>query len=89
MAAKQLDGHPGDRIGDLRTNLGMTKKELSQKTGIDASQITRIENGPSNYQQRLFDKAGKGIENIYGLYLGPYPCQRPQKLRYFRIGSVE
>lgn len=37
MAAKQLDGHPGDRIGDLRTNLGMTKKELSQKTGIDAS----------------------------------------------------
>ena len=45
MAAKQLDGHPGDRIGDLRTNLGMTKKELSQKTGIDASQITRIENG--------------------------------------------
>ena len=45
MAAKQLDGHPGDRIGDLRTNLGMTKKELSQKTGIGASQITRIENG--------------------------------------------
>ena len=45
MAAKQLDGHPGDRIGDLRTNLGMTKKELSQKTGIDASQIPRIENG--------------------------------------------
>ena len=45
MAAKQLEGHPGDRIGDLRTNLGMTKKELSRKTGIDASQITRIENG--------------------------------------------
>ena len=61
MAAKQLDGHPGDRIGDLRTNLGMTKKELSQKTGIDASQFTRF-------------------ENIYGLYPGPYPCQRSQKL---------
>lgn len=45
MAAKQLEEHPGDRIGDLRTNLGMTKKELSRKTGIDASQITRIENG--------------------------------------------
>ena len=81
MAAKQLDGHPGDRFGDLRTNLGMTKKELSQKTGIDASQITRIENGNlKNHQQRLSDKAGKGIENIYGLYPGPYPCQRPQKL---------
>ncbi len=45
MAAKQLDGHPGDRIGDVRTNLGMTKKELSQKTRIDASLIARIENG--------------------------------------------
>ena len=45
MAAKQFEEHPGDRIGDLRTNLGMTKKELSRKTGIDASQITRIENG--------------------------------------------
>ena len=45
MMAKQLEGRPGDRIGDLRTSLGMTKKELSRKTGIDASQITRIENG--------------------------------------------
>ena len=47
MAAKQLDGHPGDRIGDLRTNLGMTKKELSQKTGIDASQIPALKTAAS------------------------------------------
>ena len=26
MAAKQLDGHPGDRIGDLRTNSGDDKE---------------------------------------------------------------
>ena len=81
MAAKQLDGHPGDRIGDLRTNLGMTKKELSQKTGIDASQITRIENGSlKTISSDYLIKAGKGIENIYGLYPGSYPCQRSQKL---------
>ena len=37
MTEKQREGNPGDRIGDLRTSLGMTKKELSRKNGIDAS----------------------------------------------------
>ena len=45
METKQFEEHPGDRVGDLRTNLGMTKKGLSRTTGIDVSQITRIENG--------------------------------------------
>ena len=72
MAAKQLDGHPGDRIGDLRTNLGMTKKELSQKTGIDASQITRIENGnlktiSSDYLIRLAKELKTSTDYILGL----------------------
>ena len=72
MAAKQLDGHPGDRIGDLRTNLGMTKKELSQKTGIDASQITRIENGTlktisSDYLIKLAKELKTSTDYILGL----------------------
>ena len=72
MAAKQLEGHPGDRIGDLRTNLGMTKKELSQKTGIDASQITRIENGSlktisSDYLIKLAKELKTSTDYILGL----------------------
>ena len=72
MTAKQLDGHPGDRIGDLRTNLGMTKKELSQKTGIDASQITRIENGnlktiSSDYLIKLAKELKTSTDYILGL----------------------
>ena len=72
MAAKQLDGHPGDRIGDLRTNLGMTKKKLSQKTGIDASQITRIENGSlktisSDYLIKLAKELKTSTDYILGL----------------------
>lgn len=72
MAAKQLDGHPGDRIGDLRTNLGMTKRELSQKTGIDASQITRIENGSlktisSDYLIKLAKELKTSTDYILGL----------------------
>lgn len=72
MAAKQLDGHPGDRIGDLRTNLGMTKRELSQKTGIDASQITHIENGTlktisSDYLIKLAKELKTSTDYILGL----------------------
>ena len=72
MAAKQLEGHPGDRIGDLRTNLGMTKKELSRKTGIDASQITRIENGTlktisSDYLIKLAKELKTSTDYILGL----------------------
>ena len=72
MAAKQLDGQPGDRIGDLRTNMGMTKKELSQKTGIDASQITRIENGnlktiSSDYLIKLAKELKTSTDYILGL----------------------
>lgn len=72
MAAKQLDGQPGDRIGDLRTNLGMTKKELSQKTGIGASQITRIENGnlktiSSDYLIKLAKELKTSTDYILGL----------------------
>lgn len=72
MAAKQLEGHPGDRIGDLRANLGMTKKELSRKTGIDASQITRIENGTlktisSNYLIKLAKELKTSTDYILGL----------------------
>ena len=72
MAAKQLEGHPGDRIGDLRTNLGMTKKELSRKTGIDASQITRIESGSlktisSDYLIKLAKELKTSTDYILGL----------------------
>ena len=81
MAAKQLEGHPGDRIDDLRTNLGMTKKELSQKTGIDASQITRIENGglktiSSDYPIKL----AKELKTSTDYIPWAYHCQRPEKL---------
>ena len=72
MAAKQFEEHPGDRIGDLRTNLGMTKKELSRKTGIDASQITRIENGclktiSSDYLIKLAKELKTSTDYILGL----------------------
>ena len=38
-----LSGTPGEIIGDLRTKMGLSKAELSKRTGIGASQLSRIE----------------------------------------------
>ena len=87
MAAKQLDGHPGDRIGDLRTNLGMTKKELSQKTGIDASQITRIENGTlKTISSDYLIKLAKELKTSTDYILGLTPVSVPKSYDISELG---
>ena len=87
MAAKQLDGHPGDRIGDLRTNLGMTKKELSQKTGIDASQITRIENGSlKTISSDYLIKLAKELKTSTDYILGLTPVSVPKSYDIAELG---
>ena len=87
MAAKQLDGHPGDRIGDLRTNLGMTKKELSRKTGIDASQITRIENGSlKTISSDYLIKLAKELKTSTDYILGLTPVSVPKSYDISELG---
>ena len=87
MAAKQLDGHPGDRIGDLRTNLGMTKKELSQKTGIDASQITRIENcSLKTISSDYLIKLAKELKTSTDYILGLTPVSVPKSYDISELG---
>ena len=90
MAAKQLDGHPGDRIGDVRTNLGMTKKELSQKTRIDASLIARIENGnlktiSSDYLIKLTKELKTSTDYILSLT----PVSVPKSYDISQLGLSE
>ena len=87
MAAKQLEGHPGDRIGDLRTNLGMTKKELSRKTGIDASQITRIENGSlKTISSDYLIKLAKELKTSTDYILGLTPVSVPKSYDISELG---
>ena len=87
MAAKQLGGHPGDRVGDLRTNLGMTKKELSQKTGIDASQITRIENGSlKTISSDYLIKLAKELKTSTDYILGLTPVSVPKSYDISELG---
>ena len=41
----ELGGTINERIGDLRTSMNLTQTELSEKTGIPISVISRIESG--------------------------------------------
>ena len=41
----ELGGTINDRIGDLRTSMNLSQTELSEKTGIPISVISRIESG--------------------------------------------
>ena len=87
MAAKQFEEHPGDRIGDLRTNLGMTKKELSRKTGIDASQITRIENGSlKTISSDYLIKLAKELKTSTDYILGLTPVSVPKSYDISELG---
>ena len=40
----ELPGNVHEKIGDLRIERGLTKKQVSEDLGIPASQLTRIEN---------------------------------------------
>lgn len=42
------DTHPGAKIRTLRTGRGMTLDDLSQRTGLDISTLSRIERGYRN-----------------------------------------
>ena len=87
MATKQFEEHPGDRIGDLRTNLGMTKKELSRKTGIDASQITRIENGSlKTISSDYLIKLAKELKTSTDYILGLTPVSVPKSYDISELG---
>ena len=39
-----LPGNISDRVRDLREEWGLTRKELAQRSGVDESQLGRIEN---------------------------------------------
>lgn len=70
---KEVDYNLGDDIGELvketRIELGITQQELSKRTGISQSSISRIENGSSIPNlvtlKKIGDSIGKKIVVTY------------------------
>ena len=59
---------------ELRKQHGMTQIELANASGVNQSEISRIENGTANPSQETLDAIGK----VWGLRLGfvPVPDDR-------------
>ncbi|MBO4537497.1 MAG: helix-turn-helix transcriptional regulator [Erysipelotrichaceae bacterium] len=46
---------------EARANTGMTQKELSEKTGIAQSDISKLENGTANPSIRTLQRLAEGL----------------------------
>lgn len=48
-------------IVDARTSMNLTQKQLSELTGIDQADISKLENGTRNPSIRLLQKLAEGM----------------------------
>ena len=58
-------------IIDARTSKNMTQKELSQKTGIAQTEISRIENGTRNPSIKLLQRLADGMDMVLNISFTP------------------
>ncbi len=58
---------------DARKNTGLTQKQLSDKTGIDQSDISRIESGEANPSLKTLKRLAAGMDMRLRLEFLPLP----------------
>ena len=56
---------------DARTSQNMTQKELSQRTGIAQTEISRLENGTRNPSIRLLQRLADGMDMVLDVSFTP------------------
>ena len=63
-----LPGTPGQRISDLCNGNHITQKELAEKIGVSASQLSRIVSGETRTAQKMGEHEAE-IEKIKNVFL--------------------
>ncbi len=58
-------------IIDARTFLNLTQKELSERTGINQADISKLENGTRNPSLNLLKRLTDGMDMILELKFAP------------------
>ncbi len=56
---------------DARTSRHLTQKELSEKTGIAQTEISRLENGSRNPSVRLLQRLADGMDMVLQIRFVP------------------
>lgn len=52
----------GQRIKELRNELGLSQEALANKAGVDRTYVTDVENGRRNVSVELLEKLIKALE---------------------------
>lgn len=52
----------GQRIKELRNELGLSQEALANKAGVDRTYVTDVENGRRNISVELLEKLIKALE---------------------------
>ena len=85
-----LPGTVNDRIGDLRTNKGLSQKELSELIGVAPSQMSRIERGETqNVNIDILIKLAKIFEVSTDYLLGLTPLSVQMNYDISQLGLSE
>ena len=58
-------------IIDARTSKNMTQKELSERTGIAQTEISRLENGTRNPSIKLLQRLAEGMDMVLNITFTP------------------
>jgi transcriptional regulator with XRE-family HTH domain len=65
--------HIGQQIAGARTSRGLTQAQLSDATGIDQSDISRIEGGKYNIGIDLLSRIAEALECRIDFHAKPQP----------------
>ena len=85
-----LPGTPGEIIGDLRTKMKLSKAELSKRTGIGASQLSRIENeNITHISSDILIKLAKEFKVSTDYILGLTTVRSPKNYDISALGLSE
>ena len=85
-----LPGTPNERIGDLRTKIGLSQKELAEMIGVSASQLSRIENGETqSISSELLIKLAKAFGVSTDYILGLTTISTPKSRDISELGLSE
>ena len=63
----------GRFIAQNRKNLNLTQKELSERTGINQADISKLENGTRNPSLNLLKRLADGMDMMLELKFVPKP----------------
>jgi transcriptional regulator with XRE-family HTH domain len=66
----------GQRVKELRNNLGVSQESLANQSEVDRTYVTDIENGRRNVSVEILEKLIKGLEVSFAEFFNSKEFQK-------------